>query len=143
MWKGTPATRHPRREPRQLRLVETRAETTAEDALRVLARVLAREVVAELPPSEHGPAVARADYLDRRSAGLGPEEWRKLTRAVPSYRVGRRLLVKREDFRAWVEAHRVARGERGPDPDSPSPEPDAFERALAEGRLRVVRPPKK
>ena len=62
------------------------------------------------------PLLAQAgasDYLQRHSAGLGPEEWRHLTREVPAHG-GRRLLVKREDFRAWVEARQVQRGEQTP-----------------------------
>lgn len=83
------------------------------------------------------PASTAPDFVDRRGAALGPAEWRQLTRAVPSFKVGRRLLVRRADLAAWIEAHRVRRDVE-PAP-LPTDEPDPFQRLIEAGRLRVVR----
>lgn len=77
-----------------------------------------------------------ADWLDVHGAGalgIGPRKFRALLRcgAVPGSRVGRKLVAKRADLEAWVQAQPVARAESvaGDDPVAD---------LLSKGRLRVV-----
>lgn len=86
------------------------------------------------------PASTAPDYVDRHAAGLGPSEWRTVTRSIPCFHIGRRLLVRRTDLNGWIEQHRVARSEEKNGASSANGEPDAFQRLIEAGRLRVVRP---
>lgn len=104
--------------------------TIEDDELDALADRLAKLL------SERAPLRPDLEYVDRRGSGLGPSEWRNVTREIDCFRVGRRLLVRRADLHAWIERHKVER----PQPSSDVEEMDAFDRAIAEGRLRKLTP---
>ncbi len=97
--------------------------------LEPLADLLAEKVAQRLAKP------AADDYVDARGSGLGVRTFRLAAKAgeLPVYRVGKRWVAKRSDVQAYVERQRVTFGERAEEK-----EPDALERAIAAGRLRVV-----
>jgi hypothetical protein len=74
-------------------------------------------------------------YVDARSSGLGVRTFRRAARegAFPVFAVGRKWVARGRDVEAWIESRRVDF-----DRAAGSPEADAFDRAIASGRLHRV-----
>ncbi|HWA29024.1 MAG TPA: helix-turn-helix domain-containing protein [Lacunisphaera sp.] len=73
---------------------------SARDLLRTLADILAERLESE----ESG-----REYYDQKNSPLTPDTHMRLVRcgALPGYKVGGRILVKRADMHAFIEAHKV------------------------------------
>jgi hypothetical protein len=101
-------------------------------------------------------AVARAshadDWVDARTSPLGRAAFRKLARdgAFPASLVGNKYMARRSDVDAYLERQRIRAESPGrhslnaaPSPEvataSHDPTNDPIARALAAGRLRLVR----
>ena len=113
-----------------------RQRKAAAEALRVLADVLETEEASKPAPA---PADA-AEFVEVARAGIPPKTCRRLIKAgaLPAFKVGRALCVRRADVRAWVEAQRVEqvapRAAEAPRPAKAAADP--VERLIAAGRLR-------
>lgn len=81
------------------------------DALRDIASALESEAVSCFPTGSEAP------FLDRRPAWLEERAYRRALQEIPTFKVGRRVLVRPADLRAWVEAHPVVPASKG-DPDT-------------------------
>jgi hypothetical protein len=78
------------------------------------------------------------DWVDAKTSPLGKRAFHRLARAnaFPVSKIGRKLVARRSDVEAYLEAQRV----RFELPVSaPSEDADPVARALARGRLRVVK----
>lgn len=81
-----------------------------------------------------------AAYVDRNECARLGLEWRAVRRSgLPAFRVGRKLVYRRQDVAAWVEACQAApnappRVPRGA--DASADRGDAYERALARAGRR-------
>ena len=112
-------------------------------------RRLIKEAVADALPD----SVARDEWVDAHSSGLGRRTFLRLARegAFPVSRVGKRYIARRADVASYLEQQRVEarRGARTGAPkrarsliDSDTSKRDADDpvaRALAQGRLRVLK----
>ena len=118
-------------------------------------RRLIREAVAAALPA----AVARDEWVDAHSSGLGRRTFLRLARegAFPVSKVGKRYVARRADVASYLEQQRVQerprevpvaprpchgqlRTRRAIDTDTSSIESDdPVARALAQGRLRVLK----
>jgi excisionase family DNA binding protein len=102
-------------------------------------RALVREEVAKALPR----VSTDTEWLDARSTPISRTLFRRLCASgeLPALKIGRSYKVRRRDLEAWIQNHRPA-------PRAASQDDDPVEKALAEGRLRVVpggggRPPKR
>jgi hypothetical protein len=118
-------------------------------------RRLIREAVAAALPT----VVARDEWVDAHSSGLGRRTFLRLARerAFPVSKVGKRYVARRTDVASYLEqqrvqersrdrpvapraSHRELRAHRPIDTDASSIEgDDPVARALAQGRLRVLK----
>jgi hypothetical protein len=119
-----------------------------------LRRLISEAVAAALPA-----AVARDEWVDAHSSGLGRRTFLRLARdgAFPISKVGKRYVARRADVASYLEqrrvqerprdrsvaprpSHRELPARRPIDSDSCSIEgDDPVARALAQGRLRVLK----
>lgn len=95
---------------------------------------------------------ASGAYYDAKSAPMGPTSFLRLARegAFPACKVGRRVLARKADVDAWLEARAseqsARRGARETSADPGAPiTPDAFHDAIlaSVGRRAPMRPPPK
>jgi hypothetical protein len=97
-----------------------------------------KAVIAEIVRDAVGRKVTGDDWVDAKTSPLGRRAFHRLARAnaFPVSKIGRKLVARRSDIDAYLEAQRV----RFDSPVSaPSEEADPVVRALARGRLRVVK----
>src|SRR5688500_834917 len=93
-----------------------RQRKAAAEALRALADVLENEEAATPPPPEP------FEYVLPKDCGIPETTCRRLIKegALPAFRLGRTLHVRRKDVLAWAEAQKVERPIRA-DWETPGP----------------------
>lgn len=102
------------------------------------------ERIADRVVDRLGPTQSSDEFLDLAEAerlGVPRRTLRGAIRAgkLTATRIGRSYRVRRSDLDAWLASHRVEPKPPEPKPRSLQPEADPVARALADGRLRVVR----
>lgn len=99
-------------------------------------------LIAEAVRSASELQSTRAEWVDARSSGLGRRLFLRLARqgAFPVSKRGKAYVARRADVDAYLEQQRVRPSSLPPPPEpQPPPSEDPIARALAAGRLRVVK----
>jgi len=78
-----------------------------------------------------------SEWLDARSAPMGPRAFQRLARegAFPAVKLGKKWQARRSDVDAYMDRHRAATRDEEPTNDAPDP----VRAALDAGRLRVIK----
>jgi hypothetical protein len=84
------------------------------------------------------------EWVDARTSELGRRTFLRLARegAFPVSRSGKKLVARRADIDSYLERQRVEASRNSLAQGHPDSEPDPVARALAAGRLRVLKKPR-
>jgi len=84
-------------------------------------------------------SAAHEEWVDARTSGLGRRTFHRLANegAFPVSKMGKKHVARRRDVNAYLERQRVQKAKA----DAAPLDPDPVARALAAGRLRVVKKP--
>jgi excisionase family DNA binding protein len=97
---------------------------------RIVRRVVREEVRAAV--QELAPQLGGGEFVDLKTCGVERDTVRAAIKrgALQGHKVGRKLVVRRDELARWVESHRSVTADASTG--------DELDRALAQGRLRAV-----